>query len=123
MELYLQFGYGMMEHCRHLVTEWGGGTAVLSPRDLTDEQLHRLSNALRALPNGNVLLDPQFYLPHADHERLCEHAFWPDNYSTNSFFAGAALNQLLTQLLQLNQSLGYSSFILPGLLATAVDDV
>jgi hypothetical protein len=123
MELYLQFGYGMMEHCRHLVTEWGGGTAVLSPRDLTDEQLHRLSNALRALPNGNVLLDPQFYLPHADHERLCKHAFWPDNYSTNSFFAGAALNQLLAQLLQLNRSLGCSSFILPGLLATGVDDV
>jgi serine/threonine protein kinase len=43
MELYLQFGYGMMEHCRFLVSEWQGGTVVLSPRDLTDEQLGRLA--------------------------------------------------------------------------------
>ena len=35
MELHLQFGFGMMEHCRHLLTEWGSGTVVLSPRDLT----------------------------------------------------------------------------------------
>jgi hypothetical protein len=35
MELYLQFGYGMMEHTRRLVDEWDGGTVILSPRDLT----------------------------------------------------------------------------------------
>ena len=123
MELYLQFGYGMMEHCRHLISEWGGGTAILSPRDLTAEQASRLSTTIRALPGGNVMLDPQFFLPHADHERLCQHDYWPDNYTTNSFFGGPALNQLITKLKNLNQSLNTSSFILPGLLATKVDDM
>lgn len=123
MELFLQFGYGMMEHCRHLIDGWGGGTAILSPRDLTNDQLNRLSTVLRALPGGNVLLDPQFYLPHADHERLCQHDYWPDNYTTNSFFDGTALNELLTSLRNCNHSLNTSAFILPGLLAMSIDDV
>ena len=123
MELYLQFGYGMMEHCRYLLSEWGGGTAVLSPRDLTDEQLHRLALTIRGIAGGEVLLDPQFYLPYADHERLCQHDFWPDDYSTGDFFDGPALNRLLTQLRDLNRALGCSSLILPGLLAETVNDV
>lgn len=123
MELYLQFGYGMMEHCRHLLTEWHGGTAILSPRDLTAEQLLRLSTTLRGIGGGNVLLDPQFYLPHADHERLCQHDYWPDDYTTNSFFTGPALHDLLTQLRDLNRALGSSGFILPGLLAATIDEV
>src|SRR5215217_5776435 len=77
MELYLQFGYGMMQHCRHLIADWGGGTVVLSPRDMSDRQLRTLSSEITDLPGGRVLLDPQFYLPHADHERLRSHDYWP----------------------------------------------
>ena len=43
VEIYLQFGYGMMEHCRSLFSKWEAGTAILSPRDLNPEQLVRLS--------------------------------------------------------------------------------
>jgi hypothetical protein len=122
MQLHLQFGYGMMEHCRSLVSSWGGGTAILSPRDLDDEQLERLAKSINALPHGRCLLDPQFYVPHADHERLCAHAYWPDEYETGVFFQGAALTELLRKLLELNVRLGCAEFILPGLLATSVDD-
>ena len=121
MELYLQFGYGMMEHCRHLISEWGGGTVVLSPRDLSGEQLSRLSATITELPSGQVLLDPQFYLPHADHERLCSHDYWPDAYETGAFWQGPALTDLLTRLRDLNQSLGTRAFILPGLLALSIN--
>lgn len=122
MDLYLQFGYGMMEHCRHLIGEWGGGTVVLSPRDLTNDQLSRLAATINGLENGHVLLDPQFYLPHSDHERLCSHGFWPDEYDTNVFWQGPALNSLLTKLQALNVSLCTESFILPGLLARNIED-
>ncbi len=122
MELYLQFGYGMMEHCRYLVSAWQGGTVVLSPRDLTDEQLVRLSQTIRELPGGNVLLDPQFYLPRADHERLCSHQYWPESYSTGTFWQGPALTELLTRLRDLNQSIGSATFILPGVLADTIND-
>jgi hypothetical protein len=111
MDLYLQFGYGMMEHCRTLVTRWDGGTVILSPRDLTDEQLGRLGTSIRNLPGGQLWLDPQFYLPHADHERLCSHAYWPQNYQTGMFWQGPALT-----------TLGTSVFVLPGILAASTSD-
>jgi len=123
VELYLQFGYGMMEHCRSLISQWGGGTAILSPRDLNDEQLSRLAATITKLPSGRVLLDPQFYLPHSDHERLCSHDYWPKDYQTHEFWQGGqALTDLLTKLNRLNQQLGCTEFILPGLHAATIDD-
>ena len=122
MELYLQFGYGMMQHCRHLISDWGGGTVLLSPRDMNDGQLRTLSSEITNLEGGRVLLDPQFYLPHADHERLCSHAYWPSDYETGAFFQGNALRDLLRKLVDLNATLGTSEIILPGLLATTVND-
>lgn len=122
MDMYLQFGYGMMEHCSHLVRSWGGGTVVLSPRDLTPEQIPRFSAQIQEIPDGEVVFDPQFYLPHADHARLCSHGYWPQSYSTSTFWTGPALATLLSRLRDLNESIGSRFFILPGLLATAVDD-
>jgi len=121
MKFYLQFGYGMMEHCRSLISDWGGGTAILSPRDLTDKQLHSLAEGINSLPNGQVLLDPQFYLPRADHERLRSHRFWPAEYETGLFFQGAPLTRLLRALHDLNTSIGADQVILPGLVAARVD--
>ena len=121
MELFLQFGYGMMEHCRHLISSWGGGTVVLSPRDLNDRQLRSLSSDLIKL-GGKVLLDPQFYLPHADHVRLCSHNYWPESYDTGAFFQGAALTKLLEKLIDLNNEIATNEIILPGLLANELDD-
>ena len=123
MELYLQFGYGMMEHCRILLSQWGGGAVIMSPRDLNPSQLRSFAADIGSLgDSSSVLLDPQFYLPHADHERLCSHEYWPDEYDTDFFWQGPGLNRLITQLNQLNNDLRCSFFILPGLLATQIDD-
>ncbi len=121
MDLFLQFGYGMMEHSRQLISSWGGGTVVLSPRDLRPEQLVRLSSQIVEL-GGSVLVDPQFFLPHSDHERLRSHDYWPDAYETSHFWDGPALRELLGRLAGLNGDLGTSRCILPGLLADSVDD-
>ena len=122
MDLYLQFGYGMMEHCRALIEQWRGGTAILSPRDLTPEQLGRLGKSLCELPGGAVLLDPQVYIPRADHERLRSHAFWPQDYETGVFWQGPPLTRLLETLFATNDAIGTRAVILPGLLASAIDD-
>ena len=63
MELHLQLGWGMMEHCRALLTLWNGSTAILNPRDLNAEQLWRLAQTINGI-RDSYLLDPQFYLPH-----------------------------------------------------------
>jgi hypothetical protein len=120
VDLYLQFGYGMMEHSRRLVDRWNGGTVILSPRDLTNGQLVQLASDLTSLPGGRVLLDPQFYLPSADHKRLTGHEYWPDEYDSQTFHQGPALEQMVHDLHELNRTLGCTSFILPGLLASRV---
>lgn len=122
MELSLQFGYGMMEHCRHLLASWGGGGVILSPRDLSDRQLRTLAEDISKIAGTRLFLDPQFYLPHADHERLCSHEYWPSNYESGTFFQGAELRKLLSKLFVLNDDLGSTAVILPGVLATNVDD-
>lgn len=110
-----------MGHCRALLDSWAGGTVVLSPRDLTDEQLVRLGTTLTKIDGASVCLDPQFYLPHADHERLCSHQYWPENYDTGAFWQGPALTKLLSGLNKLNQQIGASAFIVPGVLASKID--
>jgi hypothetical protein len=121
MELYLQFGHGMMRLSQVLIEEWGGGTVILSPRDLFASQLERQAKAVNKLPQGNVMVDPQFYLPHADHNKLVSHDFWPKAYSTGSFFGGPALVKLVSDLRELNINLETSTAILPGLLAQEVN--
>lgn len=121
MELQLQFGYGMMEHCRHLVSQWGGGTVILSPRDMEPDQLTTFPPRITGLRGGRILFDPQFYSPHADHARLCSHSYWPRDYDTGVFWQGAQLTQLLNNLLDLNHQVGAAEFVLPGLLAAEVD--
>jgi hypothetical protein len=122
MELYLQFGHGMMAHCRTLIGSWGGGSVILSPRDLTEKQIVKLGAEISGLPGGDVILDPQFYLPGADHKKLRNHSYWPANYTTTSFWHGPALSRLVASLRDLNRRVGCSRFVLPGLFAKTVDD-
>jgi hypothetical protein len=123
MDLYLQFGFGMMEHCRHLLSKWGGGTVVLSPRDMNDGQLRRLAKDVIGISGGKTLLDPQFYVPYADHDRLCSHNFWPDDFASGSFFTGPKMQSLVQQIVDLNGDLATEAIILPGMLANPVDDL
>ncbi|WP_321367287.1 hypothetical protein [uncultured Desulfuromusa sp.] len=120
MELFLQFGHGMMEHCRQLVSRWGGGTVILSPRDLTEDQLSTVSSDV-IKRGGSTMLDPQFYDPRGDHHGLVKHTYWPENYTTSLFLPGAQLTQLLNDLIYLNDIAKTGKFILPSLYCERVD--
>ena len=122
MELQLQFGYGMMVHSRVLIRDWGGGTVILSPRDLNPRQLQQFADAIVSTADGEVLLDPQFYLPYADHGRLTSHDYWPAEYSTDGFWSGAEIRELIRKLVALNTALRCKAMLLPGLYAERVDD-
>jgi hypothetical protein len=122
MELYLQFGFGMMDHSLHLLTSWGGGTVILSPRDLEPVQVQSFAARVSKVKKGQVLFDPQFYLPHADHARLTRHSYWPKQYDTGIFWSGPGLKDLLTKLVKLNRTIDCQRFILPGLLADTISD-
>lgn len=121
MQLYLQFGFGMMDHCRSLIRSWRGGTAILSPRDLSTEQLARLGKELAEM-GGGILLDPQLYKPDANHERLTSHAYWPAESRGPEFWSSSELQESLAELISLNRRLSARAIILPGSLATTIDD-
>lgn len=123
MKMYLQFGYGMMEHVRVLLASWSNSGVILSPRDLTENQMVRLAADIRKC-NAEPLLDPQCYARDADHHRLTAHKYWQvvKARSTGAFTGGAGTAALLSELARLGNSLGVSRHILPGCLAPTVGE-
>jgi len=119
MKLYLQFGYGMMAHVKHMFKQWGGGTVILSPRDMDEDQISRLSNDLKSI-NGQTLLDPQLYKPKSsDHHGLLKHDYFQefcgDNYCTNILADGYKMEELFESLKHLNNLAKSDSYIVPGI--------
>ncbi len=121
MELLLQFGYGMMEHSRALLAECGGGGVILSPRDMNYSQMQTLAADICA-GGGTVYLDPQFYLPHADHARLVSHSYWPEEYESIQFWAGPQVAHLLGELRRMHDELECCRLIIPGCYAATIDE-
>ena len=123
MQLYLQFGHGMMGLCRELLNAWRAGGVILSPRDLTEDQLARTAADAHAA-GAEALLDPQCYVHDADHHRLTKHPYWKvfKSRSTTSLVSGSGARELVRELARLSRGLGVQRHILPGLLARPVDE-
>ena len=90
-------GHGMMGHCYELIQKWGEGTAVISPKNMTQEQILAFSNKINGY-GGNVLIDPQFYIPRTTQEKLYSHSFWPDSFDTATFFNGSGIDDMIDVL-------------------------
>lgn len=121
MKLYLQFGWGMMEHTKSLVKAWNGGTVILSPRDLKSQQILKLASDIRTV-GGKVWIDPQMYLPRSDHHRLTQHTYWPSDYDTSMLSGGTAIDSLFENLKNLNDKAMAQVFVIPGLYGEEIDD-
>lgn len=121
MDLYLQFGFGMMSMSEELIDNWKSGTIILSPRDLTLEQMTGYASRI-ASKGGKVVIDPQFFIPRCDHFRLTSHSFWPTNFQT-ALFNKSEIKQMLTVLKEdYNDPLSSDFFILPGLMTSLIND-
>jgi hypothetical protein len=121
MDFFLQFGHGMMKMSEHLIDSWGNGTVILSPRDLKYNQMEKTARAIRQ-KKGNVVIDPQFYLPRSKHKKLNDHSFWPVDYQT-ALFSPTSINEMLTLLNdEYNEKMDSSFFILPSLVCSSVDE-
>lgn len=117
MDLHLQFGFGMMSHTRELFALWKGGTAILSPRDLTKEQMTTLAKDLRTR-GGKVLLDPQCFVRESDHERLVSHEYFTAfrSHSESGYRDGPGIPDVLQRLSALGKELQVAEHILPSYL-------
>lgn len=121
MDLYLQFGYGMMGLTKDLLNKWGTGTVILSPRDTERNQIQKFAQDIDKL-KGKCLLDPQLYYPKADHHRLVNHDYWPEEYVTGLFSGGKALQDVLNNLKILNNEAQTNAYILPGLYSNTINE-
>ena len=121
MELYLQFGHGMMGLSKDLIKSWNGGTVILSPRDLTKQQFDKFSNDVNLL-NGKVVVDPQFYMPHANHDRLTSHSFWPNDYNTALFDPNEISRMLSVLKEEYNDPYDTPFFIVPSAYASEINE-
>lgn len=127
MKFFLQFGSGMMAHCKELTKRWNGdGGVILSPRDLkprNPDQLERVARETRS-SGAEVLLDPQCYVRDADHHRLVKHDYFTvvQSHSTSGILSGTGASALLAEIERLNDRLGCTKCIVPGLLAQTIDD-
>jgi hypothetical protein len=121
MDLALQLGYGMGQLADELTRRWQLTTSILSPRDLDDAALVSWAQRLNRA-TGSVLLDPQFYMARADHERLTSHLYWPQGYDSDDFYQHGGLESMVTNLLELNMRLNAAQMVLPGSMAQPVTD-
>lgn len=126
MKLYLQFGYGMMEHVKHMFKQWGEGTVILSPRDMDENQISKLSSTLKTL-NGRTLFDAQLYMPRSDHHGLLKHEYYQefggDNYTTSLLADIYRMKELFQELKRLNDLAATDGYIIPGIYCDEPDDV
>ena len=123
MQMYLQFGHGMMAHTRALISNWRSGGAILSPRDLTPAQLQRVAaDVIQA--RGEPLLDPQCYSTQADHYRLTTHTYWNviRQHPNEVFQGGVHTAELLRELSAVSRTLNVRRHILPQPIAATVNE-
>lgn len=122
MDLYLQLGYGMMGYCKELITKWGEGTVILSPRDLTETQTKKFSNELIKL-NGKTLFDPQYYNPRAEHYKLIKWSHWPDDFDTSLFSDNVFLESRYKEIKSINDYCHTSAYIIPSRICEEPDKI
>lgn len=123
MEMFLQFGYGMMGHSSELLSQWGRGGVIISPRDLNAQQVVRFANVINEI-GAEPLFDPQCFSTDADHSRLVTHEYWKviAEHPKEVFSGGAWTAELLRRIAHLAREAGIRRHILPCPFANPVND-
>lgn len=112
MELYLQLGHGMQSLSQELIKNWGKGTAIISPVNMPQAKLAPFAKKIQAV-GGQVLFDPQMFYPKEGHVKLQAYDYWPSEGC--SITTGAIHETINRELLRINNEIGTSQVILPGI--------
>ncbi|NBH83363.1 hypothetical protein D7X88_11480 [bacterium C-53] len=113
MDLYLQFGHGMKQIAIDLSREWKGTTVILSPRDISPEQLRTWKGGFDKA-GVKTLFDPQFYYPKSNHPGLLKYKYWDASFGTKLEGNNTFEEELIQAILEYNDIAGCNSFIIPS---------
>ena len=112
MELYIQMGHGMQSMSKELINEWGSGNLIISPVNIEQNKLCNFAKSITSI-GGNVLFDPQMFYPKEGHTKLQAYDYWlQSNVSITPDAGNLAINR---ELLRINNLIGSSQIILPGI--------
>ncbi len=113
MELYLQFGHGMKSLAIELAKKWGGLTTILSPRDMSPNQM---VNWCKDFKKNNVkcLFDPQCYFPKNTLKNLSQYEYWDKGMNTNLASMDPYEVSLIKKIKKYNEIAETTAFIVPN---------
>jgi len=115
MELFLQFGYGMKSLAIDLSKEWGNTNVILSPRDITPQQLRKWSKDFEKA-NVTCMFDPQCYFPKCNHKNLKQYGYWDNSLNTNLNAMDDSETVLIKTIDEYNSIINSNRFIIPGIM-------
>lgn len=115
MELFLQFGHGMKALTIDLAKKWNGASVILSPRDMTPQQLDIWSKDFEK--NGvTCYFDPQCYCPKSQQKRLVQYEYWDNNLNTNLQSQYSSIDSKVLAIKRYNDIAKTKAYILPSIL-------
>lgn len=115
MDLYLQFGYGMKNMVIDFSKEWGSVKVILSPRDITPDQLTKWNKEFKKY-NVDCLFDPQCYFPKSNHKNLTQYDYWNNSLSTNLGSNDDYETSLIGKISYYNTLINSKEFIIPAIM-------
>lgn len=113
MELYLQFAYGMKQIAIDLSKDWNGAKVILSPRDMSPQQLSNWTNVFTKA-GLQTLFDPQCYYPKSNNKGLLKYDYWDTGFSTKLQGNETFEEGLLKSILYYNNIANTNEFIIPA---------
>ncbi|AYD21243.1 hypothetical protein [Clostridioides difficile] len=117
MELFLQFAWGMKQMVLDLSKDWSGATTILSPRDISPNQLERWVKEFKKA-NVKTLFDPQCYYPKCNHKNLVQYNYWDSSFSTKMQGSFSFEDELIKSILYYNNIAETHEFIIPSNMLT-----
>jgi len=121
MELFLQYGHGMKSLSIDLVKRWNGLTTILSPRDMTPEQLVAWSIDFKK-NNVRCLFDPQCYCPKSELKKLSQYEYWDSKLNTNMQSDATYTDKVIKSIKGYNDIAETTDFIIPNILHAYNED-
>ena len=114
MNFFLQFGHGMKQMSIDLAKKWGEATVILSPRDITPDQLVQWSPSFLK-NNVHTLFDPQMYYPRSNNPNLMKYHFWNTHVTTIANNGShIKMETILDSIIKYNQDAQTKNIILPS---------
>lgn len=115
MDLYLQFGYGMKKIAIDLSKDWGGTTVILSPRDISPDQIKKWRKDFEKA-NVKTLFDPQCYFPKSQHKGLQKYEYIDSSLVTKMETNTSREEEIVKSVLSYNEMAGCEEIIIPAVM-------